>query len=127
MDDDGPQCLFTATLVGDDPPQFEIPTAEVEAGTLDPGATYRIGVFDGPSGERTPPDPAPAIPKPPVEVGEIRFVEIDDEGDRGDGIAHADRGFVIFVEGANQGDRVKIRIEEVADEYATASVIEGPA
>ncbi|MFC7080713.1 TRAM domain-containing protein [Halorussus caseinilyticus] len=59
----------------------------------------------------------------PVESGERYSVEIEDLGSEGDGIARIE-SFVVFVPGADLGDRVDIRIEEVGGSHATASIVE---
>jgi len=59
----------------------------------------------------------------PVEVGERYSVEIEDLGSEGDGVARIG-SFVVFVPGADLGERVDIRIEEVGENHATASVVE---
>ncbi|WP_135826722.1 TRAM domain-containing protein [Halorussus ruber] len=59
----------------------------------------------------------------PVEVGERYSVEIEDLGSEGDGVARIG-SFVVFVPDADLGERVDIRIEEVGENHATASVVE---
>ena len=59
----------------------------------------------------------------PVEEGERYSVEIEDLGSEGDGIARIE-SFVVFVPGADLGDRVDICIEEVGGSHAVASVVE---
>ena len=57
-------------------------------------------------------------PQPPVEPGEIRYVEIEDIGKQGDGIARVERGYVIIVPGTEIGERVKIEVTEVKSNFA---------
>ncbi len=59
-----------------------------------------------------------------VEEGEIRYVEIEDIGKQGDGIARVERGYVIIVPGAEMGERVKVEISEVKSNFAVGEVIE---
>ncbi|WP_122088120.1 23S rRNA (uridine(2552)-2'-O)-methyltransferase [Halalkalicoccus subterraneus] len=59
----------------------------------------------------------------PVEEGEVRTVEIEDEGSEGDGIAKVD-GFTVFVSGASVGDHVEIEIEDVKPNFAFASRVD---
>ncbi|UPV99536.1 TRAM domain-containing protein [Halorussus gelatinilyticus] len=59
----------------------------------------------------------------PVSVGERYSVEIEDLGSEGDGVARIE-SFVVFVPGADLGERVDIRIEEVGGSHAVASVVE---
>jgi len=59
----------------------------------------------------------------PVDEGEQYTVEIDEMGEEGDGIADVE-DFVIVVPDADMGERVTVEIEEVADDFATAEVVE---
>ncbi|MEM0202293.1 MAG: TRAM domain-containing protein [Candidatus Micrarchaeaceae archaeon] len=61
------------------------------------------------------------LPKP-VKVGDVLDVTIDAVASKGDGIAKKD-GFVIFVSGAKQGDKVRIKITDVRARYATGEKI----
>ncbi len=63
-------------------------------------------------------------PQPPVEAGEIRYVEVEDIGKQGDGIARVERGYVIIVPGAEIGERVKVEITEVKSNFAVGEIIE---
>ena len=58
----------------------------------------------------------------PVKAGDTPTVKIEGRGKSGDGIARV-QGFVVFVPGANVGDEVKIRINEVRRRFATAEVV----
>ncbi len=53
----------------------------------------------------------------PVKVGEEYDVEITETGSRGDGIARVNN-FVVFVNGAKQGEKTKIKITDVRDRFA---------
>jgi predicted RNA-binding protein with TRAM domain len=59
----------------------------------------------------------------PVEEGESHYVEIEELGDEGDGIAYIE-GFVVFVPEADPTDSVDIEIDSVQDSFATAEIIE---
>ena len=98
----------------------EVPHREVEAGAVDPGGTYRVALLEGDSKSETAPD----RPQPPVEPGEIRYVEIEDLGQQGDGIARVERGYVIIVPGAAVGDRVKIEIADVEPNFAVGELVD---
>lgn len=65
--------------------------------------------------------PSYFLPKP-VKVGDEVDVEIEAVASRGDGIAKKD-GFVIFVKGAKQGDKVKVRITDVKARFAVGEII----
>jgi len=63
----------------------------------------------------------PSVPAP-VKAGDTPTVKIEGRGKSGDGIARV-QGFVVFVPGANVGDEVKIRINEVRSRFATAEIV----
>jgi predicted RNA-binding protein with TRAM domain len=60
--------------------------------------------------------PSADLPKP-VNVGEEYDVEISEVGSRGDGIARV-KNFVVFVNGAKQGEKLKIKIKDVRNRFA---------
>ena len=127
-------CLFSATVREEgDRYVVEVPKREVERGSLSSGDTYRVALIDGdtngtdtttstssPSG----PTGAENEPQPPVEKGEVRYVEVEDIGKQGDGIARVERGYVIIVPGADVGERVKIEVSEVKSNFAVGEIIE---
>ncbi|MCG1004184.1 MULTISPECIES: TRAM domain-containing protein [Halobacterium] len=61
-------------------------------------------------------------PVPVEEDGEY-VVDVEDIGDEGDGIAHVD-DFVVLVPEGEMGDRVRVRIDRVEPEFATAELVE---
>lgn len=67
---------------------------------------------------------APDSSEPPVEEGELREVEIEDTGEKGDGIARVGPGYVVFVSDTKVGDRVTVRITQARDNFAFAEVVE---
>lgn len=119
-------CLFNAEVtVADGEYVVPVPTREIETGTIEPGETYRIALVERHIPDDTPtPETAPGEPQPPVEPGEIRYVEIEDLGKQGDGIARVERGYVIIVPGADVGDRVKVEITEVKSNFAVGEAVE---
>ena len=60
----------------------------------------------------------------PVEVGKEYDVEVTELSRRGDGVAKV-QGFVIFVQGAKVGQKVKIKVDRVGPRFASASVVGG--
>lgn len=58
----------------------------------------------------------------PVKVGDELEVNIEAVGEKGDGVAKKD-GFVLFVPGTKQGDRVKIRVTRVLRKVGFAEVV----
>jgi len=121
-------CLFSAEIEEDgDRFVVEVPRREIETGSVGDGNTYRIALIseEAAGGDDTAGGTAPSDePQPPVEPGEIRYVEIEDLGKQGDGIARVERGYVIIVPGAEVGERVKIEISEVKSNFAVGEVIE---
>jgi predicted RNA-binding protein with TRAM domain len=122
-------CLFSADVTAEDDRYLvEVPQREVETGAVEAGGTYRIALIsadidaeaDGSTETETPPDQ----PQPPVEPDETRYVEIEDIGKQGDGIARVERGYVIIVPGADIGERVKIEISEVKSNFAVGEIID---
>jgi len=120
-------CLFSAD-VSDDGDRYvvEIPKREIETGAVEPGETYRVALISSEveRAEDTDEDNVPSEPQPPVEAGEIRYVEIEDIGKQGDGIARVERGYVIIVPGADVGERVKVEVTEVKSNFAVGEIIE---
>ena len=122
-------CLFSAEVSADDDDNYvvEVPRREVETGDIDPGDTYRVALISRDVEEESDEDQnagVPPEPQPPVEIGETRYVEIEDIGKQGDGIARVERGYVIIVPGAEVGERVKVEVTEVKSNFAVGEVIE---
>ncbi|GAA0192467.1 TRAM domain-containing protein [Halobaculum roseum] len=125
-------CLFSADVREDDDRYtIEIPKREVDAGSVTPGGVYRVALIEregagGDAGDTTAAGSTATDdgPQPPVERGEIRYVEIEDLGKQGDGIARVERGYVIIVPDTEVGERVKIEITEVKSNFAVGEVID---
>jgi len=122
-------CLFSAEVTDEgDRYTVDVPRREVETGAIDPGETYRVALIATETPEDrtgTGADERPqGEPQPPVESGEIRYVEIEDIGKQGDGIARVERGYVIIVPDTEVGERVKVEITEVKSNFAVGEVIE---
>ena len=122
-------CLFSAEVSDDgDSYVVEVPRREVDTGSIQPGETYRVALIAADESEEATEDggtsTAPTEPQPPVEGGEIRYVEIEDIGKQGDGIARVERGYVIIVPGAEIGERVKVEISEVKSNFAVGEIID---
>mgnify|MGYP000022827463 CR=1 FL=1 len=121
-------CLFNAD-VRDEGDRYvvEVPKREVETGSVDPGGTYRVALISRAAeadSEATDAEEPSSEPQPPVEPGELRYVEIEDIGKQGDGIARVERGYVIIVPDTEVGERVKIEVAEVKSNFAVGEVIE---
>lgn len=125
-------CLFSAEVREDDDKYvLEVPRREVETGSVTPEEVYRVALISrtdesatSESGGATGGQSVSDGPQPPVETGEIRYVEIEDLGKQGDGIARVERGYVIIVPGAEVGERVKIEVTEVKSNFAVGEVID---
>ena len=122
-------CLFSADVSEVDGRYvLELPRREVETGSVEPGDTYRVALIEpgdaeGETAATESTERSPDEPQPPVEPGEIRYVEIEDIGKQGDGIARVERGYVIIVPGTDVGDRVKIEVTEVKSNFAVGERI----
>ena len=128
-------CLFSAEVsASGDTYTVEVPRREIETGSIDSGETYRVALISdstesrqaSPSSSSSSPTPeqVSSQPQPPVEGGEIRYVEIEDLGKQGDGIARVERGYVIIVPDADVGERVKVEVTEVKSNFAVGEIIE---
>ena len=129
-------CLFSADVrEEDDEYVVTVPRREIETGSVEPGETYRVALIERgePDGEGTEAavdtsaSRADDGPQPPVEPGEMRYVEIEDLGKQGDGIARVERGYVIIVPDTEVGERVKIEVTEVKSNFAVGEVVEESA
>jgi predicted RNA-binding protein with TRAM domain len=127
------ECLFSASITEQDGSYvIDIPERELQLGDLQEGETYRVALVSSPteseSREIEGTEPAPRqegeSPKPPVEEGETREVEIEDIGEQGDGITRVERGFVVIVPDTQESERVKIEITDVRQNVAFADVVE---
>ncbi len=58
----------------------------------------------------------------PVEVGKEYDVEVTEVSRQGDGIARV-QGFVVFVKNGKVGQKVKVKIDQVGNRFATATVV----
>ena len=123
-------CLFSAEIRDeDDRFVVEVPRREVETGTVDAGDTYRVALIarEGAASaedESSASAPPTDEPQPPVEIGEVRYVEIEDIGKQGDGIARVERGYVIIVPGTEVGEQVKVEVREVKSNFAVGDVVD---
>jgi predicted RNA-binding protein with TRAM domain len=130
-------CLFSADVREEDGEYVvDVPRREVETGSLEPGETYRVALISraesdeagGTAGRDGDADISASRsddgPQPPVEPGEMRYVEIEDLGKQGDGIARVERGYVIIVPDTSVGERVKIEVTEVKPNFAVGEVVD---
>jgi len=140
-------CLFTAELEsdGDDGYVVSVPKRELEHGTVTSGETYRVALIDrsetetdtdgGVAGstpaserqvsrenDRSP--TASSASGPPVSEGDVREVTIETLGDKGDGIAKIERGYVVIVPDSAPGDQPTVEITSVRENVSFANVVE---
>lgn len=130
--------VFSATIESDDGSYtLEVPASEVRHDAIQSGETYRIAVLEA---GRTPvrsdtqsSDTSSGVSvtaqendpsEPPVEEGDIRDVTVEAVGDQGDGIAKVDRGYVVIVSEGQPGDEPTVRIEQVQQNVAFATIVE---
>jgi predicted RNA-binding protein with TRAM domain len=57
----------------------------------------------------------------PVEVGKKDEVDITEISGKGDGIARV-QGFIVFIENGKVGSKIRVKVTEVADRFAKATV-----
>ena len=128
------RCLFTGQVEADGGSyQITVPEREVNFGAIESEETYRVVIM--PSESQTGSvSPAESVPddttnqsqgeEPPVDVGDTREVEIDSIGDKGDGIARIDQGYVVIVPDTEVGDRATVRIENAKENVAFAEIVD---
>lgn len=57
----------------------------------------------------------------PVEVGKVYEVDINEITGKGDGIARV-QGFIVFIENGKMGNNIRVKVTEVADRFAKATI-----
>ena len=143
-------CLFTGEVEERDGDHVvAVPSSEIEHGSVAPDETYRVALIkrDGgdeaaastrssaaASGERDVAGDAAgrssghsgvdAAAGPPVSEGDVREVTIETLGDKGDGIAKIERGYVVIVPDSEPGDEPTVEITSVRENVSFADVIE---
>ena len=145
-------CLFTGEIQERDGEHVvTVPSSEIEHGTLEPGESYRVALIaretsESPTssaGDATEPtaDRSPSgngatattssqssadtgSSGPPVSKGDIREVTIETLGDKGDGIAKIERGYVVIVPDSKPGDQPTVEITSVRENVSFADVID---
>ena len=130
--------LYTAE-VEDQQDQYvlEVPKDEIDLGNVQRGEVYRVAILpDGETEDSSEPADPPRkhgrqrqsrseeYDDPPVEVGDERVVEIESTGEEGDGVAKVDRGYVVIVPEASEGDTVRIELNTVRETVGFADVVE---
>jgi len=143
-------CLFTGEVEERDGDHVvAVPASEIEHGTVEPGGTYRVALIarggrdeaaastgsaadasaadsdvagngTGTSAARSSADAAAG---PPVSEGDVREVTIETLGDKGDGIAKIERGYVVIVPDSEPGDEPTVEITSVRENVSFAEVV----
>ncbi|WP_423746473.1 TRAM domain-containing protein [Haladaptatus sp. SPP-AMP-3] len=140
---DKPQCLFSSEIeVEDESYTLTVPAREIIDSDIQPDAAYRVGILKHPSpADSTEPEIAPSPSThqeqnhdrqsshsvAPVEEGDHRTVDIEGIGEKGDGIARTDNGYVLIVPDTKKHDRVPVEIINVTPNVAFAEVVEHKA
>lgn len=126
-------CLYNSRLEKrGDSYVIEVPEREVARGDVEQGGVYRVAILSRPEdGEADTTDSTGRTshhddyPEPPVSMGDVREVTIEGTGKQGDGIAKVERGYVVIVPGAREGDEVTIEISKITDNFAIGEVVNG--
>ncbi|WP_336364997.1 TRAM domain-containing protein [Halalkalicoccus salilacus] len=103
---------------------IEIPSRELQQGDLQHEETYKIALLPAVTAKNEP-DQIQDNPKPPIQKGDVRVVEIVTIGQQGDGIAKVERGYVVIVPETEVGDKVAVEITNVTENFALGEVTSG--
>ena len=134
---DSLRSVFSATVTEQDGGYVvEIPANEVTHDLVTVGETYRVALLDkSPARASVEQDASQSSqsqrwdrqhsPGPPVAEDEVREVTIETIGNQGDGIAKVERGYVVIIPGVRPGQQPTVEIEQVQENVAFASVVEG--
>ena len=117
-------CLFSAELKEQHGSYIiEVPEQEIAAGDIDIDEIYRVALLSPGTLTADNREPEQESLAPPVEEGELRSVVIEDIGDKGDGIARVERGYVVIIPDTEQDEQVTVKIIEVRENVAFAEVL----
>lgn len=128
---DSLRCMFTGAVEERNGSYIvTLPEREFDIGQLEEGEVYRIALLGSDvsaaheegSSTKAPPTDTDIGPDD-IEVGDIYEVEIEDIGDKGDGLARIGEGYIVFVPGTNIGDKVTVEITEARETVAFAEPI----
>jgi len=141
-------CLFTGEVEEHDGAHVvTVPSSEIEHETVTPGETYRVALIKREGGDESAStdsatdaspnrdvagngagasaarSPANDAAGPPVSEGDVREVTIETLGDKGDGIAKIERGYVVIVPDSEPGDEPTVEITSVRENVSFAEVV----
>jgi predicted RNA-binding protein with TRAM domain len=143
-------CLFTGEVEERDGDHVvAIPQSEIEHATVAPNETYRVALIQRDAGDDDGADASTGASSdrgvvgngadgsatrsrssadnasgPPVSEGDVREVTIETLGDKGDGIAKIERGYVVIVPDSEPGDEPTVKITSVRENVSFADVID---
>lgn len=128
-------CLFSGQVGKRDSSYIiEIPTHELTRGDINENNIYRVAVVTAASSRENERESKSHHDRsdmdrlePPVSEGEHVTVEIEDIGDKGDGIARVERGFVVIVPDTELHERVTVTITDVRENLAFSEVVKRDA
>jgi predicted RNA-binding protein with TRAM domain len=119
------RCLYTTELKEENGSYvIKVPNRELQQGDLQRGEMYKVALLPALPSEKEPNQKQEA-PKPPVQEGDVRTVEVEAIGTQGDGIAKIERGYVIIIPETEVGDKVTTEITNVAENFALGEVTSG--
>jgi len=141
-------CLFTGEVEERDGDHVvAVPSSEIAHETVTTDETYRVALIKREGGDGTAaaesatnasPDrdvagngaggaaarsPGNDAAGPPVSEGDVREVTIETLGDKGDGIAKIERGYVVIVPDSEPGDEPTVEITSVRENVSFAEVV----
>jgi predicted RNA-binding protein with TRAM domain len=129
-------CLYSARVERRDGSYvIEVPQREIDVGAIEDGGTYRVAMIapDGTGASTSASDGGADRARggsgsgqsgPPVAESDVLDVEIEDIGDKGDGIARVGPGYVIIIPDTRLNERVAVEITDVRENMAFAEVVE---
>jgi len=59
----------------------------------------------------------------PLDEGDELTVKIESIGEKGDGIAYTQEGFVVIIPDTNEGDEARVKVTDVHRDFAMAEVV----
>ncbi len=128
-------CLYSARVERRDGSYVvEIPQREIDVGDVEDGGTYRVAMIAPDAGDASPTSGGATARDrggsrdggsgPPVAQSDVLDVEIEDIGDKGDGIARVGPGYVIIIPDTELNERVSVEVTDVRENMAFAEVVE---
>lgn len=129
-------CLYSARVEQRDGSYvIEVPQREIDVGAVEDGGTYRVAMIAPGAADAATAASREAVDRdrggsgsgesgPPVAQSDVLDVEIEDIGDKGDGIARVGPGYVIIIPDTQLNERVAVEVTDVRENMAFAEVVE---